>query len=280
MNPSLTLRDRIGVDIGRKLSLEDAVAWASAHRVRFIDVQLDTGANALGTIDERRAVALRASCERHGIHLGLHTSSAVNVAEYAPYVGDAVERYLEAYVDAAVLLGAEWIVMHAGFHFTSDREQRMQTGLERLMRIVAYAERKGALVLLENLNKEPAEAEVHYLAHTLDEWRCYFDKIQSPAFRLSFTVNHAHLVPEGIDGFVAALDMARVEEVRLADCFRGGHEVHLKPGQGDLDFADMFRRVEAKGFRGHYMNAFGSLDDMLKGREELVRLAGLTGISA
>src|SRR6266851_2538211 len=81
VNPSLTLRDRIGVDIGRKLSLEDAVAWAAAHRVRFIDVQLDTGVNALGTIDERRA-ALRASCERHGIHLGLHTSSAVNVAEY------------------------------------------------------------------------------------------------------------------------------------------------------------------------------------------------------
>src|SRR5712691_236518 len=112
----MSLYDRIGIDIGRKLPLEDAVAWAAAHQVWFVDVQLDTGANALGTIDERRAAALRASCERHGIHLGLHTSSAVNVAEYASYVGDAVERYLEAYVDAAVLLGAEWIVMHAGFH--------------------------------------------------------------------------------------------------------------------------------------------------------------------
>ena len=102
----MSLYDRIGIDIGRKLPLEDAVAWASAHRVRFVDVQLDTGANALGTIDERRAAALRASCERLGIHLGLHTSSAVNVAEYAPYVGDAVEQYLSAYVDAAILLGA------------------------------------------------------------------------------------------------------------------------------------------------------------------------------
>src|SRR5205807_5170026 len=137
---------------------------------QFIDVQLDTGANALGSIDARRAAAVRASCERHGIHLGLHTASAVNVAECAPYVGDAVERYLEAYVGAAALLGAEWIVMHAGFHFTSDKEQRMQAGLERLSRVVGYAERKGALVLLENLNKEPAEAEVHYLAHTIEEW--------------------------------------------------------------------------------------------------------------
>jgi sugar phosphate isomerase/epimerase len=275
----MNLKDRIGIDIGHKLALEDAVAWAAANGVRFVDVQLDTGANALGTIDERRAAALRSGCERHGIHLGLHTASAVNVAEYAPHVGDAVERYLEAYVDAARLLGAEWIVMHAGFHFTSDREERIAAGRERLRRIVLYAEQKGALILLENLNKEPEAAEVHYLAHTVEEWRLYFDAIRSPAFRLSFTVNHAHLVPEGIGGFVDALDMGRVEEVRLADCWRNGNEVHLKPGAGDLDFADMFRRVEGKGFRGHYMNAFGSLDDMLKGRDDLVRLAEAAGVA-
>lgn len=274
----MSLYDRIGIDVGRKLPLEDAVAWAAAHSVRFVDVQLDTGANALGTIGERRAAALRRSCEKHAIHLGLHTSSAVNVAEYAPYVGDAVERYLEAYVDAAILLGAEWIVMHAGFHFTADKDERIAAGCERLQRIVAYAERAGALVLLENLNKEPEAAEVHYLAHTVEEWRCYFEQIRSPAFRLSFTANHAHLVPEGIAGFVDALDMGRVEEVRLADCWRNGNEEHLAPGAGDLDFADMFRRIEEKGFRGHYMNAFGSLDDMLKGRDDLVRLAAAAGV--
>ena len=275
----MNLRERIGVDVGRKLPLEEAVAWAADKRVRFIDVQLDTGANALGTIDRARAAALRSACERHGIRLGLHTASAVNVAEYAPYVGDAVEQYLRAYVDAAVLLGAGWIVVHAGFHFTSDRDERMRAGRERLQRLAAYAERQGAVILLENLNKEPAEAEVHYLAHTVDEWRYYFDAIHSPALRLSFTVNHAHLVPEGVPGFVDALDFAQVHEVRLADCFRNGHEVHLKPGAGDLDFADMFRRIEGRSFRGHYMNAFGSLDDMLAGRDELVRLAEQAGIT-
>ena len=270
----MTLIDRIGIDVGRKLTLEDAVEWAAEHRVRYIDIQLNTGDNALGTVSGVRGTRIKEMCERHGVALGLHTASAVNVAEYAPIVSDAVEAYLKAYVDAAVRLGAKWIVMHAGFHFTSDKAQRMQAGRERLKRIVAYAENKGALILLENLNKEPDNAEVHYLAHTVEEWRYYYDDIRSTAFKLSFTANHAHLVPEGIAGFVAAVDMGRAEEVRLADCWRNGKEEHLKPGAGDFDFPGLFRRLDALGFAGHYMNAFGSLEDMIEGRERLARAAG------
>lgn len=50
--------------------------------------------------------------------------------------------------------------------------------------------------------------------------------------------------------------------MQLADCFRNGFEVQLKPGAGNVTFGDMFRRVEGKGFTGLYPNAFGSLDDM------------------
>jgi sugar phosphate isomerase/epimerase len=274
----MALRDRIGVDIGRRLRIEDAVEWAAARGVRYIDIQLDTAANALTSLDDARSAGIRRSCGSRGIHLGLHTSSAVNVAEYSPYVTEAVDQYLKAYIEASQKLGAEWIVVHAGYHFTSDKEMRMSAGLDRLRRVVEEAEKKGALILLENLNKEPADAEVHYLAHTSEEWRFYFEAIKSPAFKLSFTINHAHLVPEGIAGFVDAIDMSRVEEVRLADCFRNGYEIHLRPGAGDLDFADTFKRIEGGGFAGHYMNAFGSLDEMLDARDDLVRWARLAGI--
>lgn len=274
----MTLKDRIGVDIGRRAKLEDGIAWAVEHGVRYIDIQLDTAANAITTFDDRRAAKVRESLEKHGLQLGLHTLSAVNVAEYSPFVADAVDEYLKAYVDIFPKLGAKWIVIHAGYHFSSDRTMRMEAGLERLKRVVGYAEKKGALVLLENMNKEPNDAEVHYLAHTVEEWRYYYERIASPAFRLSFTANHAHLVPEGIAGFVDALDMSQVFEVRLADCFRNGYEVHLKPGAGDLDFGDMFRRIESKGFKGHYTNAFTTLDDMLSARDYLVDAAKRAGV--
>jgi sugar phosphate isomerase/epimerase len=275
----MSLKDRIGVDIGRRAKLEDGIAWAVTHGVRYLDIQLDTAANAITTFDDMRAAKVRASLEKHGLQLGLHTLSAVNVAEYSPFVSDAVDEYLRAYVDIFPKLGAKWIVMHAGYHFSSDKTMRMEAGLERLKRIVGYAEKRGALVLLENLNKEPDDAEVHYLAHTTEEWRYYFERIQSPAFKLSFTANHAHLVPEGIEGFVDALDMSQVYEVRLADCFRNGYEVHLKPGAGDLDFGDMFRRIEGKGFKGHYTNAFTTLDDMLWARDYLVDAARQAGVA-
>jgi sugar phosphate isomerase/epimerase len=257
---------RIGIDVGRKLPLEDALTWAGRNDVGIVDIQLDTGANVVTGFDANRAHAIRRSCDHHEIRLGLHTLSAVNVAEYAPLVGEAVDAYLRAYIDAAVLLGAEWIVVHAGFHFSADISQRMQASLDRLRRVADYAEHKSVLLLLENLNKEPPDAEVHYLAHTSAEWRWLYERLESPALRLSFTANHAHLVPEGVEGFLSTIPLARIDEVRLADCFRNGKEEHLIPGQGDFDFPALFKAMEARGYTGHYMNAFGSLDEMLAAR--------------
>ena len=274
----MNLKDRIGIDLGRRIRLEEGIEWAARNGVRYLDIQLDTAANALTTFDDARAAAVRTACERHGIHLGLHTLSAVNVAEYSPFVSEAMDQYLRSYVDIYPKLGAKWIVAHGGYHFTADKQMRMEAALERLKRLVDYAETKGARILLENHNTEPEKAEIHYVPVSFEEWRYFFDGIQSPSFRLSFTVNHAHLIPEGVAGFCDALDFGRVDEVRLADCVRLGHEVHLKPGDGDLDFGDMFRRIEGKGFTGHYMNAFGTLDEMLAARDYLVAKAAEVGV--
>ena len=275
----MTLRERIGIDLSRNMRIEDGVEWAAKNGVRYLDIQLDNELNAITSFDEKRIAAVRSVREKHGIHIGLHTSSAVNVAEYAPHAAEGVEAYLKAYVDIYPKLGAEWIVVHAGYHFTKDKDVRMKAGLERLRRIVDYAEKKNVRLLLENLNKEPEKAEVHYLGHTLNEYRYYWGLLDSPSMRLSFTVNHAHLVPEGVAGFADEIDMSLVGEVRIADCWRNGHEVHLKPGAGDVDFGDMFRRVEGAGFKGHYTNAFGSLEDRLTARDYLVDKARAAGVN-
>ncbi len=273
----MRLIDRIGIDISRRLKLETAIEWAAKNGLHHIDIQLDTGDNALPKFDARRCAGVRKLLDKHGIALGLHTNSAVNVAEYSPHVADAVTEYLKRYVDLVPKLGASWTEMHAGYHFTKDKKMRMEAGRARLQAVVKYAEKKKALVLLENLNKEPDDAEVHYLAHTVEEWQYYWD-IKSPNFKLCFTANHAHLVPEGIEGFVKALNFKRVHEVRLADCFRNGYEVHLPPGKGNIDFGKMFKLIEGAGFKGGYTNAFGTLDDMLAARQTFVAHARKAGV--
>ena len=272
----VTLRDRIGVDLGGRRRLEDGLAWAAAHGVHHVDACLEGAPdhpNAPATWTADRVAALRATCDRHQIHLGLHSASAVNVAETSPLLAAAADQYLRTYIDTAGRLGAEWIVVHGGYHFTGDFPARLAASLERLERAVAQAEQSGARLLLENLNREPEHAEIRYLAHDLAECRQYFGRIQSPALGRAFTVNHAHLVPEGVDGFLDAMDLARCGEVRLADS-HGRYKQHLSPGEGTIDFTRMFGRIEGGGYRGHYMMAFGSLDDMLRGREHLVRAAG------
>jgi len=274
----MNFKDRIGADLGNKLPIEEAVKWAAANRVYYLDVRIDTPPNALESFDEARCKEVREACARDGIHLGLHTSSAVNIAEVAPFLRDAADAYLRGYIDVAARLKAEWVDVHAGLHFTSDKPVRMEAGCQRLKRAAAYAEEKGVLLLLENLNWEPDMAEVHYLAHNVEECLYYFNAITSPNFQWSFTANHAHLVPEGIDGFLDAMDFSRCHEVRLADCW-GTHEEHLVPGQGNLDFVHLFRRLEQIGFKGHFMNAFGTPDDRNTSRDYLTAKAREAGVA-
>jgi sugar phosphate isomerase/epimerase len=257
--------DRIGVDFGCRVAVEEAVRIAAEHGVRYIDCQMDIAPNALESFDVARCEAVRAACAAHDIHLGLHTLSAVNIAEVSPFVTDAVDRYLEAYIDLAARLQAAWIVVHAGYHFTADKEERMAAALARLERAAAHAEGKSVQLLLENVNWEPDRAEVHYLGHSVEECRHFFDRITSPALKWSFTINHATLVPDGIAGFLDAMPAERLGEVRLADN-NGEYELHMYPGTGSVDFADTFSRIEAPGYGGHYTAAFGSIDDMLRAR--------------
>jgi len=78
----MTLRDRIGFDAGA-MRIEDALRWAAAHNFYYVDFNADLHPNHLSAWDDERVRQLREQCERHNIHLGLHTLSGVNVAEFS-----------------------------------------------------------------------------------------------------------------------------------------------------------------------------------------------------
>ena len=154
----------------------------------------------------------------------------------------------------------------------------MQASIDRLRRIGDYAAENGVLLLLENLNWEPVLAEVNYMPVTPAECMHFFREIDSPSMRWSFTANHAHFLPgSSIASFIDAMDFSLCHEVRLADN-NGSYEIHQKPGEGTIDFGAMFKKIEGMGYTGHYTNGFGSIDDMLVGREYMVERAREAGV--
>jgi hypothetical protein len=67
----MSLIDRIGIDIGRKLPIE----WAAQHGVRAIDVQTDIAPNALESFDDARCMCVHEACSKFEVSLALHTLS-------------------------------------------------------------------------------------------------------------------------------------------------------------------------------------------------------------
>ena len=257
--------DRIGYDAGAT-RLEDALEYAAEHDFHYLDFSADAGPNRVDNWPDERLRRVRSMMDAHEIAVTVHTGSSVNVAEFAPHVSEGVDAYLHGNIDLARRITAHGVVVHAGMHFSSAIPERMEAARARLMRATDYAENSGVSLFFENLNWEPDAAEVHYLGHTVEECRYFFEAISSERFGWAFTVNHANLVPEGINGFIDSLDVSRIGEVRLADN-TGEVEIHMLPGQGNIDFPAVFQRLESSGYAGYYTMAFGSLDDKLAARE-------------
>ena len=72
-------------------------------------------------------------------------------------------------------------------------------------------------------------------------------------------------------------DISRRREVRLADN-NGSYEIHQQPGEGTIDFGALFAKIEGLGYEGHYTNGFGTIDDMLVGRDYMVARAIEAGV--
>jgi len=184
------------------------------------------------------------------------------------YVGDAVEQYLTAYVRCR-LSARRRVDRHAmpGFIITSDREERTRRGASASGASSPMPRGRARLFSSKTSTRSRRRPRCTTSPTRSREWRSYFERNpNSPAVS---AVVYRQPRPSGArrGRRVHRRDrMDRVEEVRLADCFRQRPRGASEARAGDLDFGDMFRRIEGAGLPGHYMNAFGSLDDMLKGR--------------
>ncbi len=258
-------KKRFGFDAPKQQPIEVSIQWAAENGFQYIDFQADVPPNDIESFDAQRVHTVRRLCETHTISIGIHPSSAINNAEYVPILSEAVDSYLQANLKLAKRLGCGWLIGHGGYHF-GDVEQRRTAALQRIQKLVEEAERADVVIFFENHNREPERSEMHYIPHNIDETRWFFDAIDSPYLKWAFNVAHGHLVPEGWLGFLEAFGVENIGQVRLNDN-TGDYEVHLVPGEGTIDFVQLFMQLNRRGYDGWFSLGFGDEADKIRVRD-------------
>src|SRR3954454_19929920 len=85
--------------------LEQAIRWAVEHGFTRVDFNADNDANYPTTFTPERVALIRGVAAKHGVAIGIHTSSALNMAEITPVMAAAAGAYLHQNLDLAQTLG-------------------------------------------------------------------------------------------------------------------------------------------------------------------------------
>lgn len=251
--------------------LEQAIQFAVEHGFSRVDFNADNAANYPGTFTPERIARVRALVADHGVRVGIHSSSAVNMAEITPVMAAAADEYVRQNLDLSRAIGGTHVIVHGGFHFSSDVEGRFAASIERLKLAVRLAEERNVELHFENHNLEPEHAEIHYIPHTVAEARRFFGAVSSPNLRWACNVGHAMLVPDGFEGFLAAFGADSIGHVRLHDT-NGIYEEHFLPGEGIVDFRHVFTTLHQQGYRGPFTLDFGRPEVKVEWRDRWAAL--------
>ncbi len=141
---------------------------------------------------------------------------------------------------------------------------------ETFARAVEYAERQRVPLVIENMNRLPADSEFQYLGVTVEEFTQLFRRIRSPYLGLALDVAHCHLLPGGVGRFVRSFP-ERIREVQLSDN-HGTVDQHLTIGHGTVDFAQVIQLLRGIRFSGPLII---ELTDIRKKLRSQSRLLGL-----
>jgi len=251
--------------------LEQAIQFAVEHGFSRVDFNADNAANYPRTFTSERIARVRSLVTDHGVRVGIHSSSAVNMAEITPVMAAAADEYVRQNLDLSRAIGGTHVIVHGGFHFSSDVEGRFAASIERLKLAVRLAEERNLELHFENHNLEPEHAEIHYIPHTVAEARRFFGAVSSPKLRWACNVGHAMLVPDGFEGFLAAFGADSIGHVRLHDT-NGIYEEHFLPGEGIVDFRHVFTTLHQQGYRGPFTLDFGRPEVKVEWRDRWAAL--------
>ncbi len=163
-----------------------------------------------------------------------------------------MDRIYQA-VDTAAACGIPSVILHASSGYFPP--EICDVGLDRLDRLVSYCHQKGVTACFENLRKV---GNLCYLADRYEALDCV---------RFCYDCGHGHCYTPQM-GWVEFF-AKRMIATHIHDNFgqtpglEAHDDLHLLPFDGNIDYADLMRRMDRVGYEGTLM-----LEVFRSGREE------------
>jgi sugar phosphate isomerase/epimerase len=260
-----------------QLPLDGIAAWAAGHDYEALEVATwpstgsrDFEASHIDVVDftEQRADEVRALFDKHGL-----TLSALAYYENNLHPDEtrrsAIAAHVRANVDAAQLLGVDYVGTFIGRHPGLSVKENLRLAERELPPLVEYAGERGVKIIIENCVMEGWHPDGYpgNLAYSPELWEWMFD--------LGFYLNYdpSHLLWLGIDPvaalkpYIDRIPHAQAKDAQLDprardrygffgravernDGWDSGWWRYRVPGLGDVDWRRIVDTLYEGGFTG------------------------------
>lgn len=207
-------------------------------------VELSFNSPYLGTIDDSRCGALRASAERMNLKYTAHAPDTMNLSSPDRNISNDSLEMLRGYIARAAACGAGTMVFHAcaSLMLSPGTERVSLANLtDALKRITELCESKNVKLAIETMIPGRLTSDVDTILKCVDD-------IGSPFIGICIDTNHVNLS----ESISSAINKAsgRIFEFHLNDNHMEKEE-HLLPFRGLIDWDEFAEDVAGIGYDGN-----------------------------
>jgi hydroxypyruvate isomerase len=230
----------------RDLPFEDRlekIAEAGYRHVELVDEFRNWSPDEFANVNRRK----------RQLGITFDATAGVNHGVAHPGERDVFLRGVESMLITAEKLECPAVIVLSGDRVPElSRETQRQSCVDGLKRAAEIAERKNVTLLLENI--DPEENPSYFLTSVAEGFQI-IGEVNDPRVKFLYDFYHEQ-ISEGnlIEKLEKNID--KVGVVHVADV-PGRHE----PGTGEINYANIFRKLAALGFKGYAAMEFLPTDD-------------------
>jgi len=255
--------------------LEGFIEFAAKAGFDFVQLGYEAPLKWVGEIDKDRRRRIKALAENLGLPLCVHSvANGVNVAWTNSGIRQESLRQLRESIEFTYDLGADLLTTHPGWKDMLGYrypEEAYALAIEGHRELAEFAASYGVRLGVENM----PPGWISFCV-TAEEAKAVIQAVGWDNFGLTLDIGHANIIGgDAIDEFITALaDKIFLIHIHDNDGKRDQHKVI---GEGTVDFHRVISLLGQVGIDAPLCIEAASLDDLLRGKENLEQVLAKVG---